>query len=86
MLVNNCVSALAGLIPFAGDVILAVYKANSRNAALLEEFLRIRGEEFMKAEKKKIEGESGMNCIEYILCVVLLNLTVVFSLSRRKVR
>jgi hypothetical protein len=58
MLVNNSISALAGLIPVAGDIVLAVYKANSRNAALLEEFLRIRGEEFMKLEnKKKSEGK-----------------------------
>ncbi|TFK35592.1 hypothetical protein BDQ12DRAFT_706626 [Crucibulum laeve] len=48
MLFNNAVSAGVGFVPFAGDVILAVYKANSRNAALLEEFLRIRGEEYLK--------------------------------------
>ncbi|KAJ3779045.1 hypothetical protein FB446DRAFT_711991 [Lentinula raphanica] len=48
MLLNNAVSAAVGLVPLAGDVILAAFKANSRNAALLEEFLRIRGEEFMK--------------------------------------
>ncbi|KAJ8072021.1 hypothetical protein AAF712_009639 [Marasmius tenuissimus] len=48
MLFNNAVSAGVGLVPLAGDVFLAVWKANSRNAALLEEFLRIRGEEFMK--------------------------------------
>ena len=49
MLLNNAVSASVGLIPFAVDVVLAMYKANSRNAALLEEFLRIRGEEYLKA-------------------------------------
>jgi len=48
MLLNNAVSVSVGLIPIVGDVILATYKANSRNAALLEEFLRIRGEEFLK--------------------------------------
>ncbi|KAJ7809414.1 hypothetical protein B0H14DRAFT_2163835, partial [Mycena olivaceomarginata] len=48
ILSNNAASALMGLIPFAGDVVLAAFKANSRNAALLEEFLRIRGEEFLK--------------------------------------
>lgn len=48
MLLNNAVSAMVGLIPIAGDVVLATFKANSRNAALLEEFLRIRGQEFMK--------------------------------------
>ncbi|KAK7437956.1 hypothetical protein VKT23_018391 [Stygiomarasmius scandens] len=48
MLMNNAVSAAVGFIPLAGDVILAAFKANSRNAALLEEFLRIRGEEYIK--------------------------------------
>ncbi|KAF5343427.1 hypothetical protein D9758_011851 [Tetrapyrgos nigripes] len=48
MLLNNAVSAAVGFIPLAGDVVLAAFKANSRNAALLEEFLRIRGEEFIK--------------------------------------
>lgn len=73
MLMNNAVSTVVGLIPIAGDVVLAVYKANSRNAALLEEFLRIRGEEFIKMEGKKtadgrmeegiqkIKGKSGMS-------------------------
>jgi len=50
MLLNNTISIGVGLIPLVGDVILATYKANSRNAALLEEFLRIRGEEFLKAQ------------------------------------
>ncbi|KAJ7057072.1 hypothetical protein C8F01DRAFT_1220764 [Mycena amicta] len=53
MLANNAASALMGLVPFAGDVALAAFKANSRNAALLEEYLRIRGEEFLKVQKDK---------------------------------
>lgn len=48
MLMNNAVSAGVGLVPFVGDVFLASFKANSRNVALVEEFLRIRGEEFIK--------------------------------------
>ncbi|CAE7215065.1 unnamed protein product [Rhizoctonia solani] len=55
MLANNAVSAGVGFIPLVGDVILAMYKANSRNAALLEEFLRIRGEEFLKTEAARQE-------------------------------
>lgn len=57
MLLNNSVSACVGLIPIAGDLVLAMYKANSRNAALLEEFLRIRGEEFLKLQAQRQEGE-----------------------------
>ena len=55
MLMNNAVSAAVGFIPIAGDVVLAAFKANSRNAALLEEFLRIRGEEFLKREQDRVQ-------------------------------
>jgi hypothetical protein len=56
MLLNNAISALSGLVPVAGDVVMAVFKANSRNAALLEEFLRIRGEEFLKLQADNTQG------------------------------
>jgi len=58
MLMNNAISAGCGLIPIAGDVILGIWKANSRNAALLEEFLRIRGEEFLKIDVARVENPS----------------------------
>ncbi|KAG5644645.1 hypothetical protein DXG03_008027 [Asterophora parasitica] len=51
MLFNNAVSAGVGFIPVAGDIVVAIFKANSRNAALLEEFLRIRGEEYLKLQE-----------------------------------
>ncbi|KAL5503767.1 hypothetical protein ACEPAH_7838 [Sanghuangporus vaninii] len=57
MLLNNAFSAGVGLVPFVGDVGVAAFKANSRNAALLEEFLRIRGEEFLKSQKAQGEGD-----------------------------
>ena len=50
MLFNNAVSAGIGLVPIVGDVCIAAFKANSRNAALLEEYLRIRGDEFLKSQ------------------------------------
>jgi len=56
MLMNNLVSAGVGFVPVAGDVVLAMYKANSRNAALLEEFLRIRGEEYIKLHGERDNG------------------------------
>jgi hypothetical protein len=43
MLFNNAVSAGVGLVPLVGDIGLAVWKANWRNANLLEEFLAQRG-------------------------------------------
>lgn len=57
MLVNNVVASLSGLVPVAGDIVMAVFKANSRNAALLEEFLRIRGEEFLRLQAEKEQGK-----------------------------
>ncbi|KAL4401390.1 hypothetical protein ACI68E_001029 [Malassezia pachydermatis] len=44
MVANNVVSAGVGMIPLVGDVILASYKTNSRNANLLEDYLRKRAE------------------------------------------
>ncbi|KAJ7584207.1 hypothetical protein C8J56DRAFT_715121, partial [Mycena floridula] len=69
MLMNNAVSAAVGLVPFAGDVVLAMYKANSRNAALLEEFLRIRGEEYLKLTAagkipERVEGKKGKKSVK----------------------
>lgn len=81
MLMNNAISAGVGLVPVAGDFILAMYKANSRNAALLEEYLRIRGEAFIeheekkKVELKKIEGAKGddAGANQYIDCHTTYN-------------
>ncbi|KAI9568187.1 hypothetical protein HD554DRAFT_2100674 [Boletus coccyginus] len=59
MLFNNAVSAIGGIVPIVGDVVIAVYKANSRNAMLLEEFLRIRGEEYIKLQAEEEESKRG---------------------------
>jgi hypothetical protein len=48
MVMNNMVGIGVGFLPIVGDIVLAIYKANSRNAMLLEEFLRVRGEEFVR--------------------------------------
>lgn len=48
MQMHNIVCTGVGFVPIFGDVAAAVYKPNSRNAALLEEFMRLRGEEFLK--------------------------------------
>ena len=69
MLFNNAVSAGVGLVPIVGDVLLAVYKANSRNAALLDEFLRIRGAEFLKlreAEERGVNPDTTTADIEQV--------------------
>ncbi|KAG6847745.1 hypothetical protein H0H93_006229, partial [Arthromyces matolae] len=50
MLMNVAVGACVGFVPGIGDVLVTVYKPNSRNAALLEEILRIRGEEYLRLQ------------------------------------
>jgi len=44
MILNLAIATSVGLVPLVGDVLLAAFRANSRNAALLEEFLRHRVE------------------------------------------
>ncbi|TFK62045.1 hypothetical protein BDN72DRAFT_849123 [Pluteus cervinus] len=48
MKANNLVSVGVGAVPVVGDVVLAIWKANSRNVALLEGYLRERGEEYLR--------------------------------------
>lgn len=60
MLFNNAVSAGVGIVPLVGDVLLAVYKANSRNAALLDEFLRIRGSAALREVEERGENPPAL--------------------------
>jgi len=48
MLYNNLVSFVVGLIPIFGCSGVSILKCNSRNAALLDEFLALRGAEYFK--------------------------------------
>jgi hypothetical protein len=48
-------AASGGLYWRGSDRTVQVYKTNSRNAALLEEYLRIRGEEFLRASSQRQE-------------------------------
>ncbi|KAG0146317.1 hypothetical protein CROQUDRAFT_657471 [Cronartium quercuum f. sp. fusiforme G11] len=43
MLLNQAVATTIGLVPVVGDLLMAVWKVNSRNAALFEDFLIARG-------------------------------------------
>jgi hypothetical protein len=55
MVGNQAIATVIGFVPIVGDIGIAVFKTNSRNAALLEEYLRIRGEEFLKAQADRVE-------------------------------
>jgi hypothetical protein len=52
MVGNQAIKTVVGFVPVVGGVGIAVFKTNSRNAALPEEYLRIHGEEFLKPSKK----------------------------------
>lgn len=55
MIGNQAIATIIGIVPIVGDIGIAVFKTNSRNAALLEEYLRVRGEEFLKAQADRVE-------------------------------
>ena len=50
MVSNQVITFGCGLVPILGDVIVAIFGCNSRNVALLEQYLAIRGAEYLKAE------------------------------------
>uniref|UniRef100_A0A0K3CUG7 Uncharacterized protein n=1 Tax=Rhodotorula toruloides TaxID=5286 RepID=A0A0K3CUG7_RHOTO len=57
MLFNQLVGLGIGLIPLVGDITMAVWKANSRNAALLEEFLLRRASSSTGAHQQLTAAE-----------------------------
>jgi len=60
MLLNCIIAAVGGLVPVVGDVAMGIFKPNSRNAVLLEEFLRIRGEEYLKMQTEMERKKAGV--------------------------
>ena len=58
MLLNITIDFLVGLVPFIGDVADALYKCNTRNAALLYTHLQAVGQERLKKQKEK-PGRQG---------------------------
>ncbi|KAH0559837.1 hypothetical protein GP486_003646 [Trichoglossum hirsutum] len=50
MYLNLILDFAIGLVPFLGDIADAMYKCNTRNAVLLEEFLRKRGQVALKRQ------------------------------------
>ena len=48
MILNLAISAAIGIVPILGDVLIASYRANVRNARLLENFLLLRSERVAK--------------------------------------
>lgn len=50
MIFNIVLDFLVGLVPFLGDLADAAYKANTRNAIILENYLRGRGVENLRQQ------------------------------------
>jgi hypothetical protein len=53
MLINVALDFGVGLVPFIGDIADAVFRANTRNAVVLEKHLRRKGELALKAQGKR---------------------------------
>lgn len=57
MMINAIIDFLIGLIPFVGDLADAAFKANTRNAILLENYLREKAA--AKADKASGRSQPG---------------------------
>jgi hypothetical protein len=55
MMINVVIDFFIGLVPFIGDVADAVYKANTRNAVILETHLREKGAEGTSKRSRRQE-------------------------------
>ncbi|KAF9652357.1 hypothetical protein BDM02DRAFT_3109373 [Thelephora ganbajun] len=66
MLTNQVITCGCGMVPILGDLVVAIFACSSRNVALLEEYLAIRGAEYLKPEgdrhydPKDIKPGAGM--------------------------
>jgi len=50
MLFNQLFACVCGTVPILGDLVVAIFGCNSRNVTLLEEYLAIRGAEYLRPE------------------------------------
>lgn len=64
MILNLVISAAIGIVPIVGDILLASYRANVRNARLLENFLAARGERAGKAAQSANSEETRRGTTE----------------------
>ena len=54
MVFNIIIDFAVGLVPFVGDLVDAVFRANTKNAILLEEHLREKGAKALKAQGRPL--------------------------------
>ncbi|KAL7917912.1 hypothetical protein ACQKWADRAFT_305566 [Trichoderma austrokoningii] len=65
MLFNIMLDFLVGLVPFLGDLVDAVFRANTRNAALLEEYLRQKGRNELRKSGLPVPAIDPSSAEEY---------------------
>lgn len=65
MLFNIILDFGIGLVPFLGDVADALFKANTRNAVILEKYLRKKGAAALKAEGKPAPAIDPSDPVEF---------------------
>ena len=64
MLFNVGLDFVVGLVPFLGDLADMAYKANTRNAVVLEDFLRERGRANMEAAGRGFVEDLSLEEVE----------------------
>ena len=65
MILNLAISTTIGVLPGLGAILVAAYRANVRNARLLENFLAARGERAGKAAQSANSEETRRGTAEY---------------------
>lgn len=65
MMLNIIFDFVIGLVPFAGDLIDAVFRANTRNAILLEEHLREKGKKNLRQSSLPVPAVDPSSAIEF---------------------
>lgn len=65
MLMNIIVDFAIGLVPFLGDIADALFRANTRNAVILERHLRKKGAEALKAQGRPVPAVDPSDPVEF---------------------
>ena len=65
MMLNIMFDFVIGLVPFAGDLVDAVFRANTRNVVLLEEHLRKQGQKQLRQSGLPIPEADPSSPIEF---------------------
>lgn len=64
MLLNVAIDFVIGLVPFIGDIADALYKCNTRNAIILEKYLRQAGAKTLAGEGPHDNQQADMSLSE----------------------